>query len=442
MPTVIGLIFVGLGVLCLVKKEEWLFGLVVISGLFEAASAINFGSQGIQPYYILACLFIYSQGKKASFWNGTSRFKGENYLFAFGCVGVLSALVCPLIFAGIPVYSPKVGLDDGFLFRPPLSFSLSNVAQAVYLIINLLTVKSAVSLRRTDSARIAYNFSFWLLAVLIFVQFACLQVGIAFPYSALQNNPGYSPTEISGLDASARVMGTFTEPSGAGLALVLFFAGYFYEFFAKGASGIKVVIAAISIGLVRSSSSLVAMAVAVTGIILFFPIFRSPLVIRKPRLVKLISVLAAVVIVLASPAGAALRTYTADKGEGLSYIHRTAADLFSLELAADTHWIGVGLGSNRPSSLLTSLLSNVGIVGTILFFCLVIQVARNAQKGDIWIRWSLFGAIFAQSLGVPDITQQMLWIVLALAAHYGQRTQAENSRPHQLAAASSSAHVS
>jgi hypothetical protein len=425
MPTLIGIFFIAFGIFCLVKKEDWLFGFLIFSAIFQASSAINFGAQGIQPYYIVGCLFIYSQAKKKRFWIGEPCFSGKNLLFVFGCLGILSALIFPFIFAGIPVYSPKVGIDDGFFFRPPLHFSLSNIAQAVYLTINLMIVRAACLVPKTDTSRIFYNVSFWVLSGLVLVQFAFLQYGIPFPYSLLQNNPGYSMTGISGIDLAARVMGTFPEPSGAGMALVMFFAGYLYEFFARGGTTFKVIVAAISIGLVRSSSSLVVAFTITSLILIIYPAFQSLLVISKRRFKKLISILAVVAFIALSPMNGALKDYTVEKNQTLSYVNRTAADVFSLQLAADTHWVGVGLGSNRPSSLIASLLSNVGILGTVIFLILVIQVGRNARGKYVWVRWALLGTVFAACLGGPDINQPMIWILLALAAHYGAIPQEE-----------------
>jgi hypothetical protein len=158
-------------------------------------------------------------------------------------------------------------------------------------------------------------------------------------------------------------------------------------------------------------------------ILVSYPVYRFPWSIRGSRLWKLTLVLAIAVLIAFSPLNATLREYTTEKNVSVSYIHRTAADLFSLRLAADTHWVGVGLGSNRPSSLLTSLLSNVGIFGLLLFLVLVVQIARNPKGKDVWIRWSLFAAVFDAMLGGPDITQPWIWIVLTLATYYGTAYQ-------------------
>lgn len=434
MPTIIGLIFLALGIYCFAKGDDWLLGLLVFSALFQASSVVNFGSVGIQPFYLIACIFLCSKVQKR-FWKSQIRFRGERFLIIFGCLGVFSALVYPFIFAGIPVYSPKIGIDDGFLYRPPLEFSVGNLAQAAYLIVELLTVIAAASTIKSDKIRAFYNYCFSFFVGLLFLQFVCVQLGISFPYSLLQNNPGYSMAEVSVLDPTARVIGTFSEASGAGLVLVIFFAGYFYEFFSGTGSALKVMIAAIAIGLVRSSSALAAMFASVVLIIAFHPVYRFPWFLRGSRLLKITAVLAVVMLVVFSPFSATLREYTTEKNESVSYIDRTAADLFSLQLAADTHWVGVGLGSNRPSSLLTSLLSNVGIPGLILFLFLLVQIAKNLGGKDVWIRWALFAAVFDTMLGGPDITQPWIWIILTLATYHGAVYPKENRLDSSRAAA-------
>jgi hypothetical protein len=361
-----------------------------------------------------------SQARTQRFWSGKTNLKGKYLLIAFGFLGVFSAFVYPFIFAGVHVYLPKVvAIDDGFFYRPPLQFSFSNIAQAVYLVLDVLVVFAAASARKSNKARSLYDLAFYGLAGLVFVQFLCLYFGISFPYSLFQNNPGYLMATATGQDLAVRVMGTFTEPSGAGMMLALFFAGYFYEYFSGTGSVLKPIIAAVSIGLVRSSSSLAAM-LAVTALIpICRPFFRYPWFVRPARLAKVVGVLTVATLIVLSPLSTMLREYTTDKSETLSYVHRTAADVFSLQLAADTHWIGVGLGSHRPSSLLASLLSTMGVLGLIIFLLMLIQIARNVTGEHLWIRWAILAVLVDMCLGGPDITQPTLWIVLALAAHYG-----------------------
>jgi hypothetical protein len=423
MPTIIGMIFLAAGALCLTLGEQWLLGLLVFSSFFQAASAINFGSSGIQPYYLIACILIVSQMRKLEFWRSNIHFEGKWILVAFGSIGLLSSLICPFLFAGLPVYSPSIGIDDSFIYQPPLHFGLSNLAQAVYLVTNLLTVRSAALVIETQLVRRLYTAAFGLLVSLVCVQFILLQFGVQFPNEIFQNNPGYAIAIHAYAQPSSRVVGTFTEASEAGLCLVMFFAGYFYEFFAGKRSFTGALVAAAALFMVRSSAAMAAMIVVIVLVCAVYFFYKPPWTIRTDRLMKLVALLIIAGVIALSPIASLLSNYTVEKSDTLSYLHRTAADLFALRLAADTHWVGVGLGSNRPSSLITSLLSNIGVLGTLVFSVLVIQLARNARGSDTWIRWSVAAGVIDMCIGVPDINQPLLWVFLSLAAHYGACSQ-------------------
>ena len=117
--------------------------------------------------------------------------------------------------------------------------------------------------------------------------------------------------------------------------------------------------------------------------------------------------------------------YTINKNETGSYLHRTAADLYALWLAGDSHWVGVGLGSNRPSSLVPSLLSTLGLTGALLFFVLLVKIARNAEGEYGWLRWSILALVIDCAFAVPDINLPTLWMALALAVHSRPRDDSE-----------------
>jgi hypothetical protein len=410
------------------KRRDFLLGLLIFAGIFQASSVLNIGSTGVQPYYLIACMFIFSQFRDGGLRKMSAEFIGKKPLYAFCVLGVLSALFLPFVFAGTPVYGRGLTIDEGFYYRVPLHFLVaSNLIQAGCLIINVLVVTLAASAVRTSATKRLYNLSFGFLIAVVIAQSTGPLVGMRVPNSIFRNNPGYGMSTESGLSIAERVSGTYSEPAGAGAALIVFYAGCFSEFiYGKGAA-LKVIFAALAICLVRSTSSLVAVGVTSALILVFYPPLRSFLFIRKSRLFKASAVIAIVALLFLSPVGAVLSQYTAEKNQTLSYVHRLAADDFALRLTGATYGLGVGLGSNRPSSFATCLLSNVGIVGTILFLIVAIQIARNAQGRDIALRWSLFGLLLCKCLGDPDITDPQMWIVLALAANCAGRFRVEGS---------------
>jgi hypothetical protein len=115
---------------------------------------------------------------------------------------------------------------------------------------------------------------------------------------------------------------------------------------------------------------------------------------------------------------------TVDKSEGMSYLSRVAADQESFAMFTDTYGIGVGLGSSRPASLLMTLLSTVGIVGTALFAMVLYHIARlfpgrRAPSPLQMSFWSLAGLLVA-SMGVPDINRPALWALLIMVPAQSQ----------------------
>lgn len=417
MPTLTGLLFLLSGLQCLRKSDQYLFGLLILSALFQAASAINFGSTGIPPYYIVACLFIYSQVRRKHFNLARFRASGRYALFAFGWIGVMSALVYPFIFAGILVYAPHLGLDEGFSYQDPLHFSSSNLAQCAYLAINIFVVISAASMKSAEMVRSLYNANFVFLIGIIFLQYVCLLVGIEFPYSIFQNNPGAAMQSTTLGGDFQRLTGTFSESSAAGSALVLFYAGSLYEYILGRASLLPVAACSLAIILVKSSSGMLAAVIISIVILITYPPFHlgKSLILHRSRLLRLTWILVAASLIAFSPLIAGLEAFTTGKSETLSYVHRLAADAFSLRLTEETFGIGVGLGSNRPSSLLTSLLSNVGVLGTILFLSMCVLLAKNAKGTNLWIRWSLVAILLALCSGGPNINEPLLWLLLAMA---------------------------
>jgi hypothetical protein len=118
MPTIIGVIFFFFAAYCFLLKEDGLFGLLIVASVFQAASAINIGERGIQPYYVVAVFIIAravinrSLGAPAK-----ARVPQAAWLLLFGAIAIASAFVLPFIFAGIPVYDPKVGIDDSLVIH-------------------------------------------------------------------------------------------------------------------------------------------------------------------------------------------------------------------------------------------------------------------------------------------------------------------------------------
>jgi hypothetical protein len=435
MPTIIGVIFFCCASYCFLYKEDGLLGLLVISSVFEAASAVNIAERGIQPYYIVA-LFIIARGLINRLLGGrsTPRVPQAYWLLMFGAIAIASAFVLPHIFAGTPVYDPKIGIDEGLLIRPPLTFSLNNVVQASYLALHIATAFSILAIKFSGvKTRRAFLWAFYIEVSFLVAESFCQLARIPFPLSLVLNNPGYALWDLSGEVSGTRNPGTFSEPSLAGAFLVVYCVGFFAEYLAGKRKAFKLIVSLIASGLVASSSSILVLCLSPVVLLFRYSPFRFPyyIKVRQVKRIAWIMFLLVVPVVLALVVFSGYRdiltTLTVSKGDSGSFINRTASDLYGLQLLIQTHGIGVGLGSSRSSSLATTLISNVGVAGTLGFLMFYCRLFAKLPEEYAWFKWAGFALLLNMCLGIADVTMPLLWVPILLAIQFS----AESATVHR-----------
>ncbi|MEH3075705.1 MAG: hypothetical protein PGN11_03365 [Quadrisphaera sp.] len=114
-----------------------------------------------------------------------------------------------------------------------------------------------------------------------------------------------------------------------------------------------------------------------------------------------------------------------------SYRDRSGADGDSYRILFDTFGFGVGLGSNRPSSFLASMLSTVGLVGTVLFAAAVVLLVTRTWTLRQYrpVVWALAAALLTKLISGPDLndTSGLLWLCLGVLAHGAAVRQQEEA---------------
>jgi len=429
MPTVIGILFFVASIYLFFKKDDQLFGLVIFSAIFQSSSVINLVDKGVEPYYLVGTIFvlqvIYRRLLTTSPWQ---TFKGEGWMILFAIIAIVSAFTLPFVFAGIPVYEQHVGIDDGFFIRPPLQFRNANFTHSLSLLLGVLVVIGAAqSVRGRIFSRKAYRFAFYFLVAVIALQFLCFVVGVEFPYSVLQNHAGRSMQIVDIADPSSRYAGTCTESSAAGGFLVCFTAGFLAERLKFGRSLIPALIGLSALLLVRSSAALAAITAVIMFLSLWHPVFRLPFYINMLRLrrVGLLLVLGGVLlgVVIFSPLRDSLIEVTLQKQESGSFVNRLASDAYALNLFVMTKGIGVGMGSNRPSTLITSLLSTVGLLGLVVFLMAYFKLLSNAARKHPDLLWAGLGYFLFLVLSGPDYDAPWVWLFLAYVVQRAQPSE-------------------
>jgi hypothetical protein len=422
MPTLEGITFIPIALFFFFKRPALLFPLLILSTVFQASSIVSSGSVGIQPYYCVATLFVirFLVLRGEGGYGAMALYPFARFWVLFVVVSVASALILPFMFQGIPVFDPRIGIDFNFLLGPaPLRFQFGNIVQSGFLILNVLVVIAAtrpgLSIERAH--RMFFRSSY-LIVLIVVVQDLFFWLGLPFPSKLLNNNPGYGVVPLS--ETNLRATGSFTEPSMAGAVLAGLVAAFLWQYFAGKTSILKPGVAVVALLLVASTSSLAAVIVVLVVLILANPVFRLPWFIRVARLGRIsVFIIAAAVLttlLIVPTFRSILLAQTLEKGGSDSALVRLGADLFALNLTLQTHGLGVGLGSNRPSSFVASLLSQVGVTGFVLFLFAALSTLYRLPKQHRWIGMAAVGLLLSMALGMPDLSFPFLWILLALAA--------------------------
>jgi hypothetical protein len=93
--------------------------------------------------------------------------------------------------------------------------------------------------------------------------------------------------------------------------------------------------------------------------------------------------------------------------------------IHAIKVFVSTYRLGVGLGSNRSSRFIATLLNTIGIVDTLSFIAIISQVLAillRFQSHNICnlTFWSLLSLIIVQCIAIPDINFPTMWAFLIL----------------------------
>ena len=226
------------------------------------------------------------------------------------------------------------------------------------------------------------------------------------------------------LSGSSRPNGTFTEPSTAGCMLLAVMLGSMAMFMENGKGAWLMGASLLGILVISSTTAFLALGVGIILILFGYPLLRFPFYLRLPRLKRMGILILLCVCGLSSLAIPVVRDsileQTLNKGETFSFLARSAADLYAFRVTYETFGIGVGLGSTRASSLVSTMLSTVGVAGFASFIVMVWRLFQNELGEYFWLKWAALGLILNMVFGVPDLTLHFLWIPLALIGRAAQ----------------------
>jgi hypothetical protein len=441
--TAFGLLVIPVTCLLLPFHPRRLLVWTILLAPFEAASVLNLqmGAYefGIQPGYVAAIAFLLALALRLGMANRVELPSGLPRVYMplilFAGYAALSALLLPVVFAGrVSVFPPREGLTLSSLSL--LEPAATNLSQAGYVVfLAAFAIGASLLVARDDRAGAfarTYVLTGMLVVALGVYQIMAHYVGLPYPERLLYSNPVYYQGFEQAIGTVKRMSSAFTEPSG----LAYYLAGVFGYALVRCAQSERPlrpgVIALVALaGLLLSTSTTAYLTVAV---ILPVAAVILPGGGGRTRILAFAGIAAAAFGVLGwwlvtragsdVLAGLALITLV-DKTGTTSFLHRIGADVHSLSLVPTTLGLGVGWGSNRASSLVTTLLSTGGIIGTTLLLWFAWRVAslvkvvkpglpHTDRDRTAALGFSVIAMLVAGAIAVPDMNHIALWVNVAL----------------------------
>lgn len=447
--TPIGWFFLVGIVACLVGSPRSLIWLMAIALPFSHTAMLVVGSNGLSPFWCVALVAVgrlfYLQFRRTRNLRRARRARGAQALsltgstlalLFFGAYALLITAVGPALFEGVGVITPRGGLDSQIDNFTPLTYTTSNVAQTAYVTVGVLLVMYLItepprSIRVIEAA-IVTGF-----ALTLFKHF----LPDSWPQEWFDSNPSYYYHWIFD---GARERGPFAEPSLMGMFLGMSLA-YLVASFWRASLVTRVFYSAlIGIGVYLYSVSYTGTALlalgSVAGAAVLYGLWRIIRYGTKQVRIYFASAFALITLIV-FVFWNVVSKYTLDivveKLGSDSFANRNASNVNSFRVLLDSFGLGVGLGSDRPSSLFFVLLSCVGIVGTLLFMRATAgYLAYGLRTPSVSpIAWAFMAQLIAQLVAKPDISMPGLWLLMGvLAASYNARemgfdTEKKNVQP-------------
>lgn len=457
--TPFGWIFLLFAALVLGIKREWLLALLPSAAVLHAPAVIvaelpgSTSRIGVSPWQTLSLIVAIALLREmpACFRGFRTIDQEARWLLGgwslFFLVSSISAIVMPLLFAGFPTYNNQV-IESLAAGTQPLEFRLGNLAQAVnYVLIWVVLIYGLIATqqKKLDSLLLNSMVVAGVISVALSITQRMLLLAGLEPseVAASSLNPGYGH-HLGYLFArdGIRVGWPFSEPSYASvwfgalavsgsvlwlwlrlrrgaLLLLLGLVGLLNSFSGSGVAAAIFVgsIALMAAFTVRKEAagarSIRIRAIQLCGVgflgILLLAAFATFVELSHPN-VGSVSALEAAVTFMREKIN---DHRSEDPGRWVSNLH-------ALSLLAETYGLGVGLGSNRASSLIANLLSNLGVIPSALFIGLnalqLLLIWRREDKSAhvIALPWAMSTVMVGATLGIPDLAWPVLWLFVLL----------------------------
>jgi hypothetical protein len=385
-----GLLTLIVGVGTLIAPVRWSFIVMVLSTVFGAAAALSVPDLGGASVLVPSLFLLFFTARlfmaygERSFLAALGPWRPGFFLLLLTVFGVATAIFFPRLFQGMTqtmTVERSIGTHN-LISLTPLEFSPSNITQSIYAIGGLICFTASFAFfREGGTPRTLVNGI--LVVASVNLGFALADIVTYFTHTEYllgfvrtANYALLTNVEKGGLK---RISGTFPEASAFADFTLVLFAMTTSLWLSGVRSGTTGVIAGLSLAALILSTS----ATALVGLAAILPVLwlQSFLASRyEPgagRPILILSILTGVplviflVLIVMPDLAHNLHDFFDEmlfsKVDSQSGRERFTWNAMAYQAFLDTHGFGAGLGSTRASSFGLVLLSNVGIIGTLIF---------------------------------------------------------------------------
>lgn len=414
--TLIGLLFFIAIVISFKYPIKYSVAILLVSTVFSASSVLNIAGKSIIPY-LLCSLFVcirilfYQKSRiiiRREIWSPA---------IFFVIYASLITILGPILFEGMEVVGSN--LDESWWEGyDKLAFSIGNIAQIIYLVINFSTILFLLSLKNEISTDFLRNTFLLVVEISLFFgfwEFISKVAGvIPFPSSVLLNNVGQGldgELRTTGVLGTMRMSSLYSEASYFGAFLGAAFWSLLFLPKSKRRN-IDIIVAAIALLLNMSGTGVVTF---IGGSILYL-MFNS----NHIRTIFFLFFSAFVLLFILSQFEFSEIFYNmlSGKADSASGQVRIGTTMKNLEIFVDSFFLGIGRGSTRSSSFIIDMLASVGLLGSSMFMIFYYRLIKEKWKIESvqYICIYCWALLIGQVVAIPDFSFSAMWFGLYMAA--------------------------
>ena len=373
--TLVGGFVIALGLLLSIMSQQRLVQCIVFFSSFSGTAVVNFGDYGMAPDVVLLAFLLL-----ASVLSGrllvSARVSGDHLI-----VGLLI-----LVFTSIVVFS--------FLLNGALHGVVSlQVTQTAYLLfgicLTLILSIELASLERLEAALVALRAGATFISLWGLFQAACYYAGVEYPAFLFNNSTSHFADmyDQRAAEGIVRIASVATEPSFMAMSLMIFgaFGATVVSLDPLGRTKawiVPLVLTLATVGLSTSSTGYFGLTVLCLLLARRRPMFTL-------AVFGSVAVLGGLWIATVPTAQDALYNMTFGKFEHGTYVQRSRTLAPAMELFSRQPWFGFGWGADFSYSIVTLMLANVGLVGSLAFVLAVMgtliasMTARQTEASSL-----------------------------------------------------------